>query len=822
MEPNNIPIQGAQWAQVHFDPSKLRTREQVQEYIAKWQGHAVGVLNNLKEQNSSLANSSLATNSENINTIYSEAEKLIKNTVDQLHTEFEGSGKLSEKEISDLKKELKLAEKEIAKIISKAQLDVFSEVGKTVTEEYQNTFFTDKSDDQFKKIETEIESKVRTLAKGGRGGVLKIKFLALVSKTNEAAIHIFKKSKEKMEGAYEKRIAAASLIAETAIEINTLKPSKLNQKVGVVGIKGFFALKTFFSSSKIKKQLKEFRVQNINKGIREKIQKTLTIDTEPVGKANAPTKADNQQPKQPLKVTSNITPINKEFDVQVHQQVQNAQQVANKLLSTLLDTNESSELFDGQDNAQSVGVNAASPSEAPEIFGKIAGESGVSSLNRQLPHLVNGWYSNLTAVVDGEDVELLGGLRHGVASAARANASPAEQENLARNAAEELIQASLMQELADQGLTIEQASKLDEPIALTLNSVSLLTPQSLSGIGSKIAPKKSWREKALKTDEKRMLNDQMKAFDQSFKVTSQREMEKPQTIDRESLSNDVKKAEANEVSGTASLEGSSPDENIRFIKLGDHTIKVNLQINAFNFGVNAPAMGVAHLGTTNQYVHNLKAMEKLEKQYQEYANNLSNVFSEMNESLAISEKVDTPENTAKMQKLQKDYEKLMKLQNNCSLLIHDIRKLMESANAYQEGKNPYEIGAKILNLNHQMRLASKIMNKNTENKSSGTQCAYNCMSGKDRTGVMDCVAKTYALMANLNEEFPSHDDLTSKRELKEQFIALYAKFLEESGNLEVTGVNTGVIGLKISEEARLGMSKEEFERITGLSSLVES
>ena len=84
-------------------------------------------------------------------------------------------------------------------------------------------------------------------------------------------------------------------------------------------------------------------------------------------------------------------------------------------------------------------------------------------------------------------------------------------------------------------------------------------------------------------------------------------------------------------------------------------------------------------------------------------------------------------------------------------VLKDIQYLMRNRKAYLEGRNQYEVGAKILLLQNMMREVQD---------GHSAWCAFNCMSGKDRTGIMDAIAKTYSLMRDENGgRVPTHDDL---------------------------------------------------------------
>ncbi|KIC71288.1 hypothetical protein DB44_DZ00010 [Candidatus Protochlamydia amoebophila] len=160
-----------------------------------------------------------------------------------------------------------------------------------------------------------------------------------------------------------------------------------------------------------------------------------------------------------------------------------------------------------------------------------------------------------------------------------------------------------------------------------------------------------------------------------------------------------------------------------------------------------------------------------------------------------NEKIGLPEERAKLQSL-----------------LDDITFLMESPKAYLDGDNQYEIGAKIINLSNGM-----------DNIQKGTKCAFNCMSGKDRTGMMDGVAKTFAIMNEINGKFPSHEELKSDPEVRKQFREIFVPIMKEMGGLDITRINTGATGYKVGKEAKLaGLPEEEFLEMMGLSKTTSS
>ncbi len=114
---------------------------------------------------------------------------------------------------------------------------------------------------------------------------------------------------------------------------------------------------------------------------------------------------------------------------------------------------------------------------------------------------------------------------------------------------------------------------------------------------------------------------------------------------------------------------------------------------------------------------------------------------------------------------------------------------------------------------------------NEEENIPGLQGAFNCKSGKDRTGIMDGVAKTLAVMAEERGGGDqglhySHQEFMAQPELKKRFAQILVPLLLEGGGLEITAQNTGMIGYKVQQEARLfGMPLEQFLTLQGFSAL---
>lgn len=342
--------------------------------------------------------------------------------------------------------------------------------------------------------------------------------------------------------------------------------------------------------------------------------------------------------------------------------------------------------------------------------------------------------------------------RGGVAAADPLDAEKRPEK--ARQAVEDVLRAVVMQEIADQGLTDQDLENLDRPIELNLNSVGLLTPDSYRWL---FAPQ---------NDERKVLFDQIDAF-HSFEGEGQ----------------------------TVSIPFKDPQTE----RMETRRIPIKLQVNTFNFGVNEGAVrgifgtGIKFkVGLEKQYVENKKALKGLQAQYDK-----------------LMEEIKA--NHGKWTAQHADHRSLV---YDMQLLMNDINTMMEDHEAYLNGENQYEIGAKIVNLTNAM---SKVK-REVLGKPAGLHALIQCFSGKDRTTFMDCVIKSFAMMREVNGSYPTAAQLLNDKDLREQFVAVLVKFLEESGGLEITELNTNAMGIKVNVEAMIaGMSAQDFIYLIGLS-----
>lgn len=538
-------------------------------------------------------------------------------------------------------------------------------------------------------LEKNVKSKVATLAQGGLSAGF-IRLVACIPKINTCfhrAVEAYKEGMEYLDKASKQVVPQPTNEVDQdryqEFEAFQAGKSQLKRRAGVIGIDGTYRIQAAFSQDTVKKQLDSFIAQSLCDIERKTISKEVSI-------------AVNGEKQT---ITSHLIPLNSSFDSYL---------------------------------------------KAPKaIFGKIFGNKGISAANRQEPHLINGWMSTLTKKNGGI---FFRAFRHGILADKNESNLEIRAAN-SKKAAQELLQTALLQEIADRGLTIEQAAK--QTIELNLNSVSLVTPDSLRSIGSGGA------------DEKTMLADQIRAL-KSFEGKDQKLI--------------IKTADGQEV-----------------------TIPVQVQVNTFNFGVNAGAVGKLKFapgltfGLEVQYEENKKALEGLEKQFKK---------------LNIPAKIrSVPGQDASAVRNQL-YKKLGEAQS----LMQDIRTLMNDKKAYLDGDNQYEIGAKIIVLTNLMDIIFKHTGR------PGIHVAFNCMSGKDRSGIMDAMGKAFASYAKSHKgHYPTHEELKTQKVQKELSDILIPLLLE-SGNLEITEINTGAMGYKVESEAKLlGMPLEVFLNVQGLS-----
>lgn len=356
-------------------------------------------------------------------------------------------------------------------------------------------------------------------------------------------------------------------------------------------------------------------------------------------------------------------------------------------------------------------------------------------------------------------------IRHGITSD-RAEKNPQIRLENSEKAAKELVMAALLQELSDRNLSLETASTTE--INLSLNSVSLVTVDDLLPLITKKGH-----------SEKEMFRDQWKAL---------KAMEK-----------------------------------LEFIEISGIKIPVKIQVNSFNFGVNEIAkknLGIAHqYNEYNQLAHT------------GFSDHYENFLIKRRDLISAAHRNKQAAHRNKQSDLQNSEPELKQLMKQIKALNKDISKLMKNKKAYLQGNNQYELGAKILIMSHLMDRMIQKYNRMVpvDKQQGGYKSAFNCKSGKDRTGMMSDIAEALTIYASLNEgAYPSHEELQAGQPANKQFTAILAQLIEESQSIEITKINTGARGYKLSATAArvADLSSKEydglFKRMVGLSRMVAS
>lgn len=222
-----------------------------------------------------------------------------------------------------------------------------------------------------------------------------------------------------------------------------------------------------------------------------------------------------------------------------------------------------------------------------------------------------------------------------------------------------------------------------------------------------------------------------------------------------------------QVKALQSFEG-----NIQTFEINGKEVPVKFNIMTFNYGVNAGAVGnikllfKKKLGLDTQNKINQKSLAKLEAKVEEF----------------------------------KDSDRYP----IARALMDDIKSLNRTKSSYLNGGNQYEVGAKILALSNLLQYS---------------QCAFNCKSGKDRTGQMDSMVKAFIIMGERRGgKIPTSKEYRQDPKLREEFVQIVIKLLIEGGGLERTGINTDARGYKVDETTNIWeMSPDDFDELVGLS-----
>jgi hypothetical protein len=248
-------------------------------------------------------------------------------------------------------------------------------------------------------------------------------------------------------------------------------------------------------------------------------------------------------------------------------------------------------------------------------------------------------------------------------------------------------------------------------------------------------------------------------------------------------------------------------------------VTVRIEVLAFNFGVNAGAVAYGKApgsgwGTSDGY--NQKAMDQLlgkkdERkkglggqvgrwlgEERESLRSLQTRVKDAKETLATKQKEldQIPKNTQvvlqqqrrtvledeiddlkrDLRPMEEGFKKRLKNLAIVEKLGKQIAAIWDSSNYKSQGNEPYKMVSRLAVLTHKM----------------GGDPAFNCKSGKDRTGQLDAEAKLLATQIEQDGDVPEPDHMPSELEKRNRYnMAL------NSGNHEMQELNTGHMGFKL-------------------------
>lgn len=206
------------------------------------------------------------------------------------------------------------------------------------------------------------------------------------------------------------------------------------------------------------------------------------------------------------------------------------------------------------------------------------------------------------------------------------------------------------------------------------------------------------------------------------------------------------------------IEVEVPDPNN-----GGQLVKVKIQpnINTFNYGVNWGGVGglsgvFGGWGATKDM--NAKGLVNLNRQVEEA---LADLDAQIKSSTEPAQKASLKNKAEAIKTLRRQ--------------INDINRRKTYAS---DGHEAYKMASRIAVLTNLL----------------GGVPAWNCKSGKDRTGMMDVECKFLATLAALGKDIPEPGaKLTTEQKM------LYRNLLMQSGNHEMQKYNTGIAGYKLEK-----------------------
>ena len=299
-----------------------------------------------------------------------------------------------------------------------------------------------------------------------------------------------------------------------------------------------------------------------------------------------------------------------------------------------------------------------------------------------------------------------------------------------------------------------------ETVDVALSSISLLTPDSLRNLAGKA-----------REDERTMLNHQTAALGQ--------------------------------------LAGRNPVElRVRNDNGEMQTVRVNVQLRQFNFGVNAGAVGRARVGPVSipsqaPGCRNLMgwgfAMERNNPQLQQLfgqananelggdvgdrlflmrreAEHLAGEVDDIDDYIAMQEGEDTSDLDEEAATLRAQLASVNKRIETLDSAARQAKAIWASNDYRAGGGDPFKMVSRLALIGHAM----------------GETPLFNCKSGKDRTGQLDAEVKFLATAADENDGRvpPPGESMETWRPVRSDFVF-------NTGNLEMQRLNTGLPGYKL-------------------------
>ena len=301
-----------------------------------------------------------------------------------------------------------------------------------------------------------------------------------------------------------------------------------------------------------------------------------------------------------------------------------------------------------------------------------------------------------------------------------------------------------------------------ETVDVALSSISVLTPDSLRNLAGKA-----------KADERTMLNHQTAALGQ--------------------------------------LANRNPVElRVRDDGGALQTVKVNVQLRQFNFGVNAGAVGRARVGPVSipsqtPGWRNLMgwgfAMERNNPQLQQLfgqanvnelggdvgdrlffmrrdAGQLAAEVDDIEDYIAMQEGEDTSQLNEEAAALRAQHASLNKRIETLDSAARQAKEIWASNDYRAGGGDPFKMVSRLALVGHLM----------------GETPLFNCKSGKDRTGQLDAEVKFLAAAAD-----ESGGSVPPPDESMETWRPVRSDFVFNTGNLEMQRLNTGLPGYKLKD-----------------------